>query len=152
MPPLSFRVKLALWAALLGGVALLVFVAASAAIVYDNMLEEADFQLKANAEKVFSGLESGTAPPQEIFLTLQAAISAEEAPIRVIRLMHWEELLHADLGWPVPDNLPYRACGSFETIRHQDQSWRVPHQTPRWPAWLRDYRRHTKDPDFGEIY
>jgi hypothetical protein len=84
---LSLRIKLALWAALLCGVVLLVFVAASSFIVYDNMLEEADFQLKQNSNKLLEGLRATKDDVATVMPELGASLSAERAELKLLRVM-----------------------------------------------------------------
>ena len=123
--PLSFRIKLALWAALLCGVVLLVFVAASSFIVYDNMLEEADFQLKENSSTLVQNLRHKNRRVEELMPQLRASISAEQAELKLLRLTVNGTLVHADPDWTSPPEIASRSLGSFDTSTHRNRSWRL---------------------------
>lgn len=123
--PLSFRIKLALWAALLCGVVLLVFVAASSFIVYDNMLEEADFQLKEKSSKLIENLRAEKGTVEELFPKLRASISAERAELRLLKLVLNGTLIHADPEWSPPPNIVPQRVGRFDTSTHDGRSWRL---------------------------
>jgi two-component system heavy metal sensor histidine kinase CusS len=126
MFPLTFRLKLALWAALLCGVVLLAFVAASSLIVYDNMLEEADFQLKQNANRLVERIREKKGTPEQLQDKMRrATISAEPAELSVIRLLQNGDLLLADPEWLTPPGIQSNAPGRLKTVRHDGESWRV---------------------------
>lgn len=122
---LSFRIKLALWAALLCGIVLLVFVVASSLIVYDNMLEEADYQLKEHSTALVENLRRRQGTLEELLPRLQASISAEPAEMRLLRLTRNGMLLHAEPAWPVPPSLAPRSLGRFDSFTHDGHAWRL---------------------------
>ena len=125
MFPLSFRLKLALWAAILCGVVLLVFVGASSFIVYDNMLEEANFQLKQNAIRLVDGIREKKGTAEELAAKLRAAISAEPAKLRVLRLTQHGDLVLADPEWLATPEMSPTSLGNLKNVRHNGESWRV---------------------------
>lgn len=123
---LSFRIKLALSAALLCGVVLLVFVTASSFIVYDNMLEEADFQLKENASKLIEELRENGDQVALLIPGLRASLSAESAELKLLRVTSSKgNLLHADPDWAMPPEISPKSLGTYATSTHNGRSWRV---------------------------
>ncbi|MCB1099240.1 MAG: HAMP domain-containing protein [Verrucomicrobiae bacterium] len=122
---LSFRIKLALWAALLCGVVLLVFVGASSFIVYDNMLEEADFQLKQNSTKLVEGLHATKDSVATVIPELSASLSAERAELKLLRLMSKGALIYADPDWTIPPDIQARSQGRYTTAAHGGSTWRL---------------------------
>ena len=56
---LSFRVRLMLGSALLSGVVLMVFIGATAIMVFDNMTEEADQELRDRSSVIFADAFNG---------------------------------------------------------------------------------------------
>ncbi len=122
---LSLRIKLALWAALLCGVVLLVFVAASSFIVYDNMLEEADFQLKQNSNKLLEGLRATKDDVATVMPELGASLSAERAELKLLRVMSHGALIYSDPDWKVPPEVLPRSMGRYTTTAHRGGTWRL---------------------------
>ncbi|MGK0188893.1 MAG: two-component system heavy metal sensor histidine kinase CusS [Verrucomicrobiales bacterium] len=122
---LSFRIKLALWAALLCGVVLLVFVAASSFIVYDNMLEEADFQLKEKSTKLVTELRANDDKIAILIPELRASLSAEDAELRLLRVLSNGTLLHADPDWILPTEINPKSLEKYATVTHNGRSWRM---------------------------
>ncbi|MDA0810901.1 MAG: ATP-binding protein [Verrucomicrobia bacterium] len=122
---LSFRIKLALWAALLCGVVLLVFVTASSFIVYENMLEEADFQLKENSTKLVEGLRSTQDDVAKVIPELGASLSAERAELKLLRVISHGALIYADPDWKVLPELQRRSRSRYTTVTHRGGTWRL---------------------------
>ena len=83
--PLSFRLRIALWSALLSGVVLLVFLGVTSNMVRKTMTEEADFELKGFTEDMVltaQDMEEGGLLQTQMIGTL----SAERAEVRLIEL------------------------------------------------------------------
>ena len=84
---LSFRPRIALWSALLTGIVLLVFFAVSAWMVFDNMLEEADDELRIHTQRVeldFSDKDRGG--PEALRTSYFTKLSAEDAEVVLIEM------------------------------------------------------------------
>ncbi len=91
-PP--FGVRIGLSAALLSGLALLTFIIASAAIVFDNMIEEADFVLAERSEVLLRQFKETPPTPKDLEKDeYSAPLNAELAAVKVLRFAS------AELDW-----------------------------------------------------
>jgi len=123
---LSFRPRLALWSALLSGIVLLIFFAVTAWMVFDNMTEEADFELKAfTMDTVLAArdMEEGGLPQTQLVGTL----SAERAEVRLISLSAPDgAMIYEDPNWPAPgEDQKFSRRGWAETRQIDGMTWRV---------------------------
>ena len=84
---LPFRARLILGSAGLAGVVLLVFIVATAYMVFDNMTEEADQELRDQTEEIFDLARRGQFFSEENPAEMKGTISAEEAELRLIELV-----------------------------------------------------------------
>ncbi len=123
---LSFRPRLALWSALLSGIVLLIFFAVTAFMVFDNMTEEADDELRRfTAETVAAvyDMEEGGVPQTQLVGTL----SAERAEVRLVSLSGpGGVVIYEDPGWPkLAEGEKYTRQGWSVTRRFDGKTWRV---------------------------
>ncbi len=147
---LSFRPRIALWSALLSGIVLLVFFAVTAWMVFDNMVEEADEELRVLTQIVaiqargpdadegddLDGDHSGLAyrmvlgaPGTGIRETYSGTISAEPAEARLVELtqvtVRSRHRRIAAEGWPdAAEGSQYTKRGWSATRRIDGTLWR----------------------------
>jgi len=124
----SLRVRIALWTALLCGLALIVFMAAMAVKVFNNMSEEAEYELRQMALRIDQLIEDdadGRDLPREAVTSL----SAEDAELQVIRVRTdaGELVLERD-DWPNPSEkrrhrFADKLTGSFSHQWREDRLW-----------------------------
>ena len=125
----SLRIRIALWTALLCGLALIVFMIAMAVKVFDNMSEEAEHELSEMA-KAIDGLiasDQGEDLPEVVVAT----VSAEDAELQIIEVLGPEGLVVlAQEGWPEPKARRLRKLGdgmqgSFSHLWREGRPWLV---------------------------
>ena len=127
---LSFRARLILGSAALSGVVLLVFIGATAYMVFDNMTEEADQELRDRSAAILDAVRlqpAGRSFLDEIPDMETASISAELAELRLIRLESPSgEVLREDPDWPdEADGVKFTPQGWLKTERAEGRLWRV---------------------------
>lgn len=125
---LSFRARLILGSALLSGVVLLVFIVATAYMVFDNMTEEADQVLRDRSEVIFVTARKGEFySNQDKPFDDTASLSAEEADLELILLESPSgEVLSADIDWPEPKGeIKYTSQGWLTKEKVDGRLWRV---------------------------
>ncbi len=124
----SLRVRIALWTALLCGLALIVFMAAMAVKVFNNMSEEAEYELRQMALRIDRLIEAD-ADGKDIPRESVTSLSAEEAELQVIRVRtEGGELVLERDDWPNPsDKRQYRFAeklvGSFSHQWREGRLW-----------------------------
>ena len=144
--PLSFRLRIALWSALLSGVVLLVFLGVTSNMVRKTMTEEADFELKGFTEDMVltaQDMEEGGLLQTQMIGTL----SAERAEVRLIELAEIDDFeddlgersplaidetisevpqLYKEPEWPEPSpGVEWKPEGANETVTFKGKTWRV---------------------------
>ncbi|MFP6874580.1 MAG: ATP-binding protein [Verrucomicrobiales bacterium] len=127
---LSFRLRIALWSALLSGIVLLIFFGITALMVFDTLREEVDDKLLIFTQQyalVARDMDEGRVPQMQQVATL----SAERDEGRLIELVDAEgKQKYHDPGWPEPgEEIKYLEGGMAETIRYKEGSWRVMSRT-----------------------
>ncbi|MEE2808636.1 MAG: ATP-binding protein [Verrucomicrobiota bacterium] len=143
---LSFRLRIALWSALLSGTVLIVFLGFTSNMVRKTMTQEADYELKGfTADMVLTAqaMEEGGLLQTQLVGTL----SAERAEVRLIELAEIESpdestidrsplaledsliegnQIYKEPDWPEPGKeIEWKSGGSNETIKYKDKTWRV---------------------------
>ena len=143
---LSFRLRIALWSALLSGIVLLVFLGVTSNMVRKTMTEEADFELKTFTEDMVltaQEMEEGGLLQTQMVGTL----SAERAEVRLIELAEIDDFedelgsgspltidetigefpqLYKEPEWPDPSlGIEWKPEGSNETVTFKGKTWRV---------------------------
>lgn len=142
----SFRLRIALWSALLSGVVLLIFLGVTSNMVRKTMTEEADFELKGFTEDMVltaQAMEEGGLLQTQMVGTL----SAERAEVRLIELAEIDDFdgelvnqsplaieetigespqIYQEPDWPDPGlEIVWKPEGSNETINYKGKTWRV---------------------------
>ena len=142
----SFRLRIALWSALLSGVVLLIFLGVTSNMVRKTMTEEADFELKGFTEDMVltaQAMEEGGLLQTQMVGTL----SAERAEVRLIELAEIDNFedelvnrsplaiedtigeapqIYQEPDWPNPSpTIEWKPDGSNETIKYKGKTWRV---------------------------
>ena len=125
----SLRIRIALWTALLCGLALIVFMIAMAVKVFDNMSEEAEHELSEMAKTIDGLIESdqGEDLPEGVVAT----VSAEDAELQIIEVLDPEgRVVLSQEGWPEPKTRRIRKLGdglqgSFSHIWREGRPWLV---------------------------
>lgn len=98
-------------AALLSGLVLLIFIIASAAIVFDNMMEEADFVLAERSETLLAQFKAETPSANDLKNdSFSAPLNAELAEVKLIRYFSPE------IDWATKDP-------DWQLDWVQDESW-----------------------------
>lgn len=131
---LSFRPRIALWSALLTGIVLLFFFAVSAWMVFDNMLEEADEELRIYTQRVSIEFEpggGGAGALQSSYFTTLSAEPAEVVLVEMTKVTVREEVdLAPAIAWPPPEEKPrYTRNGWSVTRKIDGRRWRVMSRT-----------------------
>jgi signal transduction histidine kinase len=126
---LSFRPRIALWSALLTGIVLLVFFAVSAWMVFDNMLEEADEELRIHTQRVALEFEpdgGGAAALKSSYFTTLSAEAAEVVLIEMTQVTVRDQVNRApQIAWPEPEEKPlYTKKGWSVTRKIDHRRWR----------------------------
>ena len=119
---LSFRARLILGSALLSGVVLLVFIVATAYMVFDNMTEEADQELRDQSTEILTSARAlESIPDMET-----ASISAELAELRLISLESPSGELLREYPWPTASSdVKFTPQGWLKTEKAEGRLWRV---------------------------
>lgn len=125
---IPFGLKIALSAALLSGAAILTFIIASAAIVFDNMMEGADFELREIADELALRYSSNPPSREELDRFRDAApLDAELATVRVRfyanEVSSWRSD-HPDWDFPWLEDTPAGKAGK-RTVWFGFDPWRV---------------------------
>ena len=124
----SLRIRIALWTALLCGLALIVFMAAMAVKVFNNMSEEAEYELRQMALRI-DGLIAADADGKDIPREVMTSLSAEDAELQVIRVRtEGGELVVERDDWPNPSEkrqhrFADKLAGSFSHQWRDDRLW-----------------------------
>ncbi|MGI9241128.1 MAG: hypothetical protein ACR2RV_10020, partial [Verrucomicrobiales bacterium] len=124
---LSFRARLILGSAALSGVVLLVFIGATAYMVFDNMTEEADQELRDRSEEIMELAREDGFSAMDVPDVTTASISAEIMEMRLIILESpTGELLERDPDWPVAGaDVKSTPQGWLRTEKVYGRLWRV---------------------------
>ena len=124
---LSFRARLILGSALLSGLVLLVFIIATAYMVFDNMTEEADQELRMHSEDIFETARQGQFISEDRPFDQTAFLSAEVAELRLISLESpTGDVIFRDDDWPAPEKkVKYTSRGWLTNERVDGRLWRV---------------------------
>lgn len=124
----SLRIRIALWTALLCGLALVVFMAAMAVKVFNNMSEEAEYELRQMALRIDRMIEDD-ADGKDIPRESVTSLSAEDAELQVIRVRtEGGELVLERPDWPNPSEkrqyqFADKLVGSFSHQWREDRLW-----------------------------
>jgi len=124
----SLRIRIALWTALLCGLALIVFMAAMAVKVFNNMSEEAEYELRQMALRIDHLIEEDT-DGQELPREVVTSLSAEEAELQVIYVKTGDGQVVVERDdWPSPGEKRHRRfaeklSGSFSHQWRDDRLW-----------------------------
>ena len=127
---LSFRVRIALWSALLSGIVLLIFFGVTALMVFDSLRKEVDGKLLIFTQQY--ALDARDMDEARVPQLQQVAIlGAEREEGRLVELVDPEgRQKYKDPEWPKPgEEIKYLEEGMVETMRYQKQSWRVMSRT-----------------------
>lgn len=125
----SLRIRIALWTALLCGLALTVFMIAMAVKVFDNMSEEAEHELSQMAKAIDRLIASDRG--EDLPEAVVATVSAEDAELQIIEVLDPEgRVVLAQKGWPEPETQRLRKLGegmqgSFSHIWREGRPWLV---------------------------
>lgn len=124
---LSFRARMMLGSALLSGVVLLVFIIATAIMVFDNMTEEADQELRDRSRVIFGAAHRGQFSSDETPFEETASISAEVAEVRLLWLQsNGGVVMKEHPTWPKPETpVKYTSAGWLTTETVEGRKWRV---------------------------
>ena len=121
----SFRAKVALWTALASGLVLVVFAGSMLFIVYDHMLEEADYELRKAAADAENRAKENPESIKNYLVPSETTISAELVPLRYLSFTTpaGEELLK-DSYWPRQKRPSFnKTQGNFHTYRQVHPHW-----------------------------
>lgn len=116
-----------MWTALLCGLALIVFMIAMAVKVFNNMSEEAEYELSQMALKIDRLIQSEQ--DQELPEAAVASLSAEDAELRVVTVRTKDgRSLVSQEGWPEPGSNRQRRFaeglrGSYGHLWRDDRLW-----------------------------
>ena len=123
--PLGFRTKIALWSAAASGMAVLAFSVTSAFIVFDNMREEADVEVRRAADAVLLSIQKGDV--EGAIATREAQVSAEPAELHLVELIDSAgvQIVDEQENWPGAGEINYPGKEAFTTIRAGGESWRL---------------------------
>ena len=119
---LPFGVRVGLSAALLAGLALLTFIIASAAIVFDNMIEEADFVLAERSKSLLQQFRFNPPSPSDLEAEEDSVpLNAELSAVKLIRYSSPEiDWFTRDRRWK---QKPWRKEGWRNDRKHTVWSW-----------------------------
>ncbi len=119
---LPFGVRVGLSAALLAGLALLTFIIASAAIVFDNMIEEADFVLAERSKALLQQFRFNPPSPGDLEAEEHSVpLNAEMSAVKLIRYSSPEiEWFTRDQRWKQKS---WRKEGWGSRRKHTVWSW-----------------------------
>jgi len=126
----SFRLRIALWSALLSGIVLLIFFGVTALMVFDSLRKEVDGKLLIFTQQY--ALDARDMDEARVPQLQQVAIlGAEREEGILVELVDPEgKQKYKDPEWPKPgDEIKYLEEGMVETMRYQKQSWRVMSRT-----------------------
>ncbi len=126
----SFRLRIALWSALLSGIVLLIFFGVTALMVFDSLRKEVDDKLLIFTQQYALNardMDEARVPQ----LQQVATLGAERDEGRLIELVDAAgKRKYKEPGWPDPGaEIKYLEEGMVETIRYNDGSWRVMSRT-----------------------
>ena len=124
---LSFRARMIIGSAALSGIVLLVFIIATAYMVFDNMTEEADQELRDRSIAIFEAARKGQFSSELKPFEETASISAEVAELRLIRLESPSgDVIYENTDWPAPDGeVKFTQRGLLKTEKVDGMPWRV---------------------------
>ena len=126
----SFRLRIALWSALLSGIVLLIFFGVTALMVFDSLRKEVDGKLSIFTQQY--ALDARDMDEARVPQLQQVAIlGAEREEGILVELVDPEgKQKYKDPEWPKPgDEIKYLEEGMVETMKYQKQSWRVMSRT-----------------------
>ena len=120
----SFRLRIALWSALLSGIVLLIFFGVTALMVFDSLRKEVDGKLLIFTQQyalTARDMDEASVPQ----LQQVAILGAEREEGKLIELVDPEgKQKYKDPEWPKPgEEIKYLEEGMVETMRYQKQSW-----------------------------
>ncbi|MFT5856166.1 MAG: two-component system heavy metal sensor histidine kinase CusS [Verrucomicrobiales bacterium] len=100
---------------------------ATAYMVFDNMTEEADQELRDRSETIFETARKGEFSSEKKPFEGKASLSAEVAELRLILLQSPSgDVLYRNKGWPKPDgDTKYTRQGWLTKERSDGRLWRV---------------------------
>ena len=124
---LSYRARLIIGSAGLSGLVLLVFIAATAYMVFDNMTEEADQVLRDRSTEIFKTARRGEFLSESQPFDTTASLSAEVAELNLIWLESPAGVeIHLDDEWPKPEGeVKYTSQGWLTKEKFDGRLWRV---------------------------
>ncbi len=127
---LSFRLRIALWSALLSGIVLLIFFGVTALTVFDSLRKEVDGKLLIFTQQYAldaRDMDDASVPQ----LQQVAVLGAERDEGRLVELVDASgKQKYKDPEWPNPsEEIKYLEEGMVETIRYNGESWRVMSRT-----------------------
>ena len=126
----SFRLRIALWSALLSGIVLLIFFGVTALMVFDSLRKEVDGKLLIFTQQY--ALDARDMDEASVPQLQQVAIlGAERDEGRLVELVDDEgKQKYKDPEWPNPsEEIKYLEGGMVETVRYSGESWRVMSRT-----------------------
>ena len=127
---LSFRLRIALWSALLSGIVLLIFFGVTALMVFDSLRKEVDGKLLIFTQQY--ALDARDMDEARVPQLQQVAIlGAERDEGRLVELVDAVGMQkYKDPEWPDPSEaIKYLEEGMVETVRYKAESWRVMSRT-----------------------
>jgi heavy metal sensor kinase len=127
---LSFRLRIALWSALLSGIVLLIFFGVTALMVFDSLRKEVDGKLLIFTQQY--ALDARDMDEARVPQLQQVAIlGAERDEGRLVELVDAVGMQkYKDPEWPDPSEaIKYLEEGMVETVRYKVESWRVMSRT-----------------------